>query len=167
VYHIELRQFPHNMCRFNLTEQELLATVTAPWAREQWIELGERKWSPHQAKLTVLEGPELALDQLKMSRGWRNAQRQSEDVTERVLEAAKQAGEATVAVAAGGPGVLATGSSAPRDASESGLLSLLGPDPAALLQAWRLVVERRPELSPSKSLELAEETLTSLERNQS
>jgi hypothetical protein len=102
-----------------------------------------------------------------MSRGWRNAQRQSEDVTERVLEAAKQAGEATVAVAAGGPGVLATGSSAPRDASESGLLSLLGPDPAALLQAWRLVVERRPELSPSKSLELAEETLTSLERNQS
>ena len=57
MYHIELRQFPHNMCRFNLTEQELLATVTAPWAREQWIELGERKWSPHQAKLTVLEGP--------------------------------------------------------------------------------------------------------------
>ncbi len=166
MYHIELRQFPHNMCRFNLSEQELLATVTAPWAREQWIELGERKWSPHQAKLTVLEGPELALDQLKMSRGWRNAQRQSEDVTERVLAAAKQAAEATVAAVVGDPGGLATGSSAPRDASETGLLSLLGPDPAALLQAWRLVVERRPELSPSESLELAEETLTSLERNQ-
>jgi hypothetical protein len=167
VYHIELRQFPHNMCRFNLTEQELLATVTAPWAREQWIELGERKWSPHQAKLTVLEGPELALDQLKMGRGWRNAQHQSEDVTERVLAAAKQAAEATVAAVVGDTGVLATGSSVPRDASETGFLSLLGPDPAALLQAWRLVVERRPELSPSKSLELAEETLTSLERNQS
>jgi hypothetical protein len=167
VYHIELRQFPHNMCRFNLTEQELLATVVTPWAREQWIELGERKWSPHQAKLTVLEGPELALDQLKMSRGWRNAQRQSEDVTERVLAAAKQAAEATVAAVVGDTGVLATGSSAPRDASETGFLSLLGPDPAALLQAWRLVVERRPELSPSESLELAEETLTSLERNQS
>ncbi len=166
MYHIELRQFPHNMCRFNLSEQELLATVTAPWAREQWIELGERKWSPHQAKLTVLEGPELALDQLKMSRGWRNAQRQSEDVTERVLAAAKQAAEATVAAVVGDPGGLATGSSAPRDASETGLLSLLGPDPAALLQAWRLVAERRPELSPSESLELAEETLTSLERNQ-
>jgi hypothetical protein len=164
VYHIELRQFPHNMCRFNLTEQELLATVVTPWAREQWIELGERKWSPHQAKLTVLEGPELALDQLKMSRGWRNAQRQSEDVTERVLAAAKQAAEATVA-ASMGDGV--TGSSAPRDAFETRLLPLLGSDPAALLQAWRLVVERRPELSPSESLELAEETLTSLERNQS
>jgi hypothetical protein len=164
VYHIELRQFPHNMCRFNLTEQELLATVTAPWAREQWIELGERKWSPHQAKLTVLEGPELALDQLKMSRGWRNAQRQSEDVTERVLAAAKQAGDSSVTTVVTG---LAAGSSAPRDASETGLLSLLGSDPAALLQAWRLVAERRPELSPSESLELAEETLTSLERNQS
>jgi hypothetical protein len=168
VYHIELRQFPHNMCRFNLTEQELLATVTAPWAREQWIELGERKWSPHQAKLTVLEGPELALDQLKMSRGWRNAQRQSEDVTERVLAAAKQAGDSSgTAVVAG----LAAESFALGDASATGtdtaLLSLLGPDPAALLQAWRLVAERRPELSPSESLELAEETLTSLEPNQS
>jgi hypothetical protein len=167
VYHIELRQFPHNMCRFNLTEQELLATVTAPWAREQWIELGERKWSPHQAKLTVLEGPELALDQLKMSRGWRNAQRQSEDVTERVLAAAKQAGDSSDTTVVAG---LAAGSSAPRDASATGpdtaLLSLLGPDPAALLQAWRLVAERRPELSPSESLELAEETLTSLEQNQ-
>jgi hypothetical protein len=176
VYHLELRQFPHNMCRFNLTEQELLATVVMPWVREQWIDLGERKWSPHQAKLTVLAGPELALDQLKMGRGWRNAQRQSEDVTERVLAAAKQAadiapvappteiGDVTPGAVAGGPAI---GSSSPRGASDAGLLPLLGPDPAALLQAWRLVVERRPELSPSESLELAEETLTSLERNQS
>ncbi len=100
MYHVELRQFPHNTCRFNLTEQELLATVVGPWAREQWIEIGERKWSPHLARLTVLEGPQIPVGQLSMGRGWGNAQRQGEDVTERVIARAKQAD----GVAAGGGG---------------------------------------------------------------
>ena len=165
MYHIELRQFPHNMCRFNLSEQELLAPYRAVGARAV-DRAGRTQVEPAPGQTDGARGTRAGLDQLKMSRGWRNAQRQSEDVTERVLAAAKQAAEATVAAVVGDPGGLATGSSAPRDASETGLLSLLGPDPAALLQAWRLVVERRPELSPSESLELAEETLTSLERNQ-
>jgi hypothetical protein len=159
MYHIELRQFPHNTCRFNLTEQELLATVVGPWAREQWIEIGERKWSPHLARLTVLEGPQIPVGQLSMGRGWVNAQRQSEDVTERVIARAKQID----GVAAGGAGDAATGpSSAPPDAR---LESLLGADPAALLAAWRLAAERRPELAPSESLALAEETLSTLDRS--
>jgi hypothetical protein len=157
MYHIELRQFPHNTCRFNLTEQELRA-VLEPWAREKFVEVGERKWSPHQAKLTILEGPRLEVQQLSMGRGWRAAQRQSEDVTERLLAQAKQAGDA-----AGAGAVSAPGSPAP---FAEQLLHLLGADPAALLQAWRLVAERRPELSPSESLALAEATLTSLERSQ-
>jgi hypothetical protein len=162
MYHVELRQFPHNTCRFNLTEQELLATVVGPWAREQWIEIGERKWSPHLARLTVLEGPQIPVGQLSMGRGWGNAQRQGEDVTERVIARAKQAD----GVAAGGAGGAATGpSSAPRDAPDARLGSLLGADPAALLAAWRLTVERRPELAPSESLALAEETLSSLDRS--
>ena len=74
MFHIELRQFPHNVCRFNLSEQEL-RTLVGPWAREQWIELGGRKWSPHQARLTVLNGPRLTVQELSMGRGWRNAQR--------------------------------------------------------------------------------------------
>jgi hypothetical protein len=72
MYHLELRQFPHNTCRFNLTEQELRA-VLGPWAREKFVEVGERKWSPHQAKLTILEGPRLEVQQLAMGRGWRAA----------------------------------------------------------------------------------------------
>ena len=39
----------------------------------------------------------------------------------------------------------------------------LGDDPAALLQAWRLAAERRPELAPSEALALAETTLQSLD----
>ena len=69
MYHLELRQFPHNMCRFNLTEEELHALVVEAWTREQWIELGDRKWSPQQAKLTILEGPRIPMEQLTMGRG--------------------------------------------------------------------------------------------------
>jgi len=166
VYHLELRQSFHNFNHFNVDEEELRALV-GPWAREQVIELGERKWSPHQAKLRILEGPHLPIEELSMGRGWRTAERKSKDVTQRVLAAAKQADGALVVAAAGdAAGDAATGSSAPREASEARLLPLLGPDPEALLQAWRLVAERRPELSPSESLALAEETLTSLERSQ-
>jgi hypothetical protein len=155
MYHLELRQFPHNTCRFNLTEQELRA-VLEPWVREKFVEVGERKWSPHQAKLTILEGPRLEVQQLSMGRGWRAAQRQSEDVTERLLAQAKQADDATAGV----------GDAAPAGGFAEQLLPLLGADPVALLQAWRLIAERRPELSPSESLALAEATLTSLERSQ-
>jgi hypothetical protein len=138
VFHLELRQFPHNACAFNLTEAEL-SQILEPWSRDQWIELGERKWSPHQARLTVLEGPHLPVEDLAMGRGWRNAQHHSEDVTERVIARAQGADE------------------------DVELQPLLGSDPTALLQAWRLAAERRPELSPSESLALAESTLHSLD----
>jgi hypothetical protein len=161
VFHIELRQFPHNACKFNLTEMEM-REIVEPWSRDAWIEVGERKWSPHQARLTVLEGPHLAVEDLAMGRGWRNAQHQSQDVTEGVIAEAlaeSSAGEAQATSTENGPagGDL---TSASRDAD---LRPLLGPDPTALLQAWRLASERRPELSPSESLALAERTLRSLD----
>ncbi len=90
MFHIELRQFPHSAWSFNLSEAELRAVVV-PWAREQWVEVGERKWNPHEAKLTILEGPKLETQQLSMGRGWRAAQRRSEDITERVLTTVTQA----------------------------------------------------------------------------
>jgi hypothetical protein len=92
MYHLELRQFPHNLCRFNLTEQQLRAVVE-PWAAEKVVDIGERKWSPHQAKLTILEGPQLAVAELSMGRGWRAAQRQSANVTERIMGLAQEAAE--------------------------------------------------------------------------
>lgn len=157
VYHVELRQFPHNMCRFNLSEQELLDTIVRAWAEEKWIEFGERKWNPHQARLTVLEGPHMAVEELAIGRGWRNAQRQSEDVTERVLERAREQAQRTRQDAQAG----AMG--APGADADAQLLALLGADPAALLASWRLTAERRPELTPSEALALAEATLRSLD----
>jgi hypothetical protein len=157
VYHLQLRQFPHNLSHFNLTADEL-RVITQPWARGEWVEVGERKWTPHQAKLTILEGPRLEMEQLSMSRGWRNAQRQSEDVTELVLQAAKQAGEAPAAAAAlraSEEGLVA----APPEDQE--LRSLLGEDPEALLAAWREVTADRPARSPSERLALAEAAVRS------
>jgi hypothetical protein len=164
VYHIELRQFPHNLCRFNLTEQELYATIVEPWAREQWIELGERKWSPHQAKLTVLEGTCLPVDQLSMGRGWRNAQRKGREVTELVLATAK-AGINAGAQAA--PAAVTTASQAHEEgllADSFGLelLAQLAAGPVSLRRAWELAVTRHPDRGVGNSLALAERAVASL-----
>jgi hypothetical protein len=91
VFHVELRQFPHNFCRFNLSERELRATVLDAWVRREPVELGERRWDPRQASLIVIEAPRLPLQELSMGRGWRNAERRGSDVTERVLALARAA----------------------------------------------------------------------------
>ncbi len=174
MFHVELRQFPHNACKFNLTEAEV-GEIVEPWSREEWIEVGERKWSPHQARLTVLEGPHLAVEDLAMGRGWRNAQHRSRDVTEHVIAQALASSSAASAIAGPIAAPSAAGTSAAlaengaRGASlapaspDIELHPLLGADPGALLQAWRLTARRRPELSPSESLALAESTLRSLD----
>jgi hypothetical protein len=176
MYHVELHQFPHNMSRFNLTDAELGAIVQ-PWVREQVVDFGERKWSPHQARLTILDGPRIPLEQLTMGRGWRAAQRQGEDVTERVLAAAREA------LAAATPPALTPNASArlpaetlasasPRQPADGApladplalgvqLASLLGEDPGRLLAAWKEVAARSSGLAPSESLALAERQLRS------
>jgi hypothetical protein len=155
MYHVELRQFPHHFCRFNLTERELRETILDAWARGDWIDVGERKWSPHQANLTVLEGPQLPVDQLSMGRGWRNAVRGGEDVTERVILAARDTG--------GGPKspehAPSTAMADRELAAESlavELLTLLGEDPVSLMRGWQLALERHPDRTPSECLALAE-----------
>ncbi|HWY18155.1 MAG TPA: hypothetical protein VNY27_05530 [Solirubrobacteraceae bacterium] len=162
MFHLELRQFPHSACAFNLGEAEL-SQIVEPWAREQWIEVGERKWSPHQARLTVLEGPHLAVQELAMGRGWRNAQHRSQDVTERVIARARASAPAAPLPAAPTSDVAIAAPAL----SDAELSSLLGPDPTSLLQAWRLAAKCRPELSPSESLALAESTLSALDSSPS
>jgi hypothetical protein len=175
VYHLELRQFPHNVCRFNLSEQQLREIVD-PWTRDPWVEVGERRWRPETAKLTVLEGPQIPLDQLSMGRGWRVVQRNGKDVTERVLAAAKQAAAAAAQAAPPhAPLQQATTQQAPprqtppdaaliADSLGLELLALLGDQPAPLSQAWALAAARFPERSPSESLAIAEGAVASLLR---
>jgi hypothetical protein len=158
VYHIELRQFPHNLCHFNLDDGALGAIVKA-WTTEPFVEVEGRKWNPNQAKLKILEGPEIPLDQLTMGRGWRVAERQGEDVSKRVLGAATQAARA---------GTQGASQQAPSDSALEAdslgleLLSLLADGPAPLYYAWRLAAKRFPERSPGECLLLAETAVGSL-----
>jgi hypothetical protein len=160
MYHVELRQFPHNMCRFNLTDAEL-GSIVEPWVRQQLVEFGERKWHPQQAKITILEGPQMPLEQLTMGRGWRAVQRNSQDVTDAVLASAR----AALAAPAAAPSASSQpdAESALADPLALGVLtdlrsvaSLLGEDPGRLLAAWRAVAARSTGLSPSEALALAE-----------
>jgi hypothetical protein len=108
VFHVELRQFPHQTRSFNLTREELDARILGPWA-SGGVELDDRRWTPERARLTIYEGPELSGDQLGMGRGWANVTREGEDVTARLLAevahpppVAELKGE-VVARVAGGP----------------------------------------------------------------
>ena len=170
MYHVELRQFPHNFCRFNLSEGELAALVV-PWSRGEVLDAGERKWSPQVAKIKILEGPELELQELSMGRGWRHAERRSQDVTDRVLAAVPAASRAGLSPAA----PPAARAPATGEVSEAGagagsgladpLAALvqigarLGPEAPRLLAAWRAAAAADPSLSPSGALAAAEESL--------
>ncbi|HEX4114590.1 MAG TPA: hypothetical protein VHY18_01800 [Solirubrobacteraceae bacterium] len=161
MYHVELRQFPHNFCRFNLTEAELLEAVLDGWARGEWIEFGERKWNPQQAKLIVLEGPHIPLDQLSMGRGWRIAEREGKDVTEQLLEATRSvsvstAGSAMTSGPARSHATPASGLDPTLTSLAAELLEMLGKDPMPLMQAWQLALEGHPDRTPSECLALAE-----------
>ena len=68
MYHLELRQFPRNLCRYNLSTQELRAILDA-WAREERVELGERSWDPRRARITIIDGPRVPNELLTMPGG--------------------------------------------------------------------------------------------------
>jgi hypothetical protein len=85
VFHVELRQFPHQARAFNLTREQLDARIVRPWVSDGGVELEDRRWSAERAKLTIYEGPELPPDQLGLGRGWANVTRAGKDVTSQVL----------------------------------------------------------------------------------
>jgi hypothetical protein len=85
VFHVELRQFPHQARAFNLSREQLDARILGPWTSGHAIELDDRRWSPDRAKLTIYEGPPLAPEDLGLGRGWGNVTRAGEDVTARLL----------------------------------------------------------------------------------
>lgn len=90
MYHVELRQFPRNLNRFNLSGPQVGA-ILVRWAQREQVEVNGQNWDPKQATITVLEGPEIPVHRLSLGRGWPLAERQGEDVTARVLEEARRA----------------------------------------------------------------------------
>ncbi len=161
-YHLEMRQFPRNFTRFNLTGPEI-GTVALTWAQERMLTIDGEKWSPAEATMIIIEGPAIPIERLSMGRGWPTALREGEDVTERVLSEARQAIREPQAAAAAAPpvpnGVPSSGADPLALGVELG--GLLGSEPGRLLAAWRAVAARSSGLAPSESLALAERELAS------
>jgi hypothetical protein len=165
TYHLELRQFPRNFNRFNLTGPEI-GSVAMTWVQERILDMGDQRWSPVEASMTIIEGPEIPVGRLSMGRGWPTARREGEEVTERVLAEARRAlremGESSAPVAQAAPAPSPNGAHV-GDPLALGveLGGLLGADPMGLLAAWRAVAARSSGLTPSESLALAERELAS------
>jgi hypothetical protein len=109
AFHIEVATGRQHARSFNLTEEELGRTVLDPWLSGRPILLGDRKWKrDEETVLRILEGPELAVQDLAFSQGWANAQRGATDVTATLLEAATegrrgQRGPATLVIRSDSP----------------------------------------------------------------
>lgn len=87
-FHVELRTGINHARSFNLSHEQLLAQVIAPWMEDLMIELGEQEWLPSESQLKILEGPHLGGPDLAFGQGWANAERASENVTKRELASA-------------------------------------------------------------------------------
>ena len=88
AFHVELSSGIKHARSFNLSREQLMAGVIAPWLEDLPVELGEQEWQPAESKLKILEGPHLDGPDLAFGQGWSNAERASEEVTERELAAA-------------------------------------------------------------------------------
>jgi hypothetical protein len=91
AFHVEVRTDMRHARAFNLSDEELRRAVLDPWLSQRQISLGDRKWDPEESELRVLEGPDLSNPELSFGQGWANAERSSENVTQRVLGATKEA----------------------------------------------------------------------------
>ncbi len=53
---MELRHFPRNVCHFNMGAEELQSAILEPWVADRMFDLGDLRWDPRQARLTVSRG---------------------------------------------------------------------------------------------------------------
>jgi hypothetical protein len=150
MYHLELNEYPHLARVHNVNEQRLHDEVVTPFVRGQIFEFAEHKWIPQRMKLTIIEGPEIPLNQLGLGRGWNTAVRRGEDVTAAVLSAAR----ATQMLADGLP---------PRAPGLEGeILERCAQEPLSLLGVWRLADVEGPDASAGARLVLAENAVSEL-----
>ncbi|MGI8903769.1 MAG: hypothetical protein ACR2IP_08990 [Solirubrobacteraceae bacterium] len=151
MFHVELRRFPHQARAFNLSGEELQAKIAGPWVAGETVDWGEREWTPGRARLTIYEGPKLQTDELGMGRGWANATRAGEEVTERVLAQAENAAGRT-----------REWSGSTVEELRQAILAGCAGARLGVPEALRLAGERHPGLRVSDRLALAERAVWEL-----
>jgi hypothetical protein len=139
VFHVELRQFPHQARAFNLSREELDARILRPWVTGAAIDLQDRRWTSDKAKLTVIDGAELRPDEIGMGRGWSNATKSGQDVTATLLDEVRHAQQA------------------PADELKEAIVAACAGSPIALAQVVAVAAAREPQRRPSELLGAAEQ----------
>lgn len=145
MFHVELRQFPNVARAFNLSREELDRRFARPWATGIEVEHDERRWSPAKARLVIYEGPELALEELGLGRGWATVGKTGHEVTETVLAEAGRGAE--------GRATLEVVKAAVRGAARH---------PITLPEVIALVAADYPGWRPSEQLSMAEQAVWEL-----
>jgi hypothetical protein len=145
MFHVELRQFPHVARAFNLTREQLDGRILHPWVTGAPIKLQDRTWSAQKAKLTVVEGPELAPGEIGLGRGWGNAAKDGEEVTAAIVaEAERQVG------------------ASPADELKHEIVAASASSPLTLDTVVELIGRRNPQRRPSEMLAVAEQAVWEL-----
>jgi hypothetical protein len=154
MYHVELREFPHNTHAYNLDATRLRATILDPFARGEIFQLGGRQWVPQRTKLTILEGEQLPLHALSMGRGWNNARRKAKDVTADILATLESPPAATTATAPAPAGR--------EDAVIRDILARTAMGPLSLAAIWDRAEIAAPDASSGEWLTLAQAAVAKL-----
>ncbi|MGA8746250.1 MAG: hypothetical protein WB507_10340 [Solirubrobacterales bacterium] len=84
-FHVEISAGFHRARVFNLSREDLTTKVLEPWLGDRKIPMGDREWEPRKSSMKILEGPQMAPQELSFGQGWSNAERVSENVTHSVL----------------------------------------------------------------------------------
>jgi hypothetical protein len=153
MYHVELREFPHNTHAYNLDAPRLQTEIVGHWVRGEIFNFAERDWIPQRTELKILEGPELPLNQMGLGRGWTNAEKRGKDVTAQVLGAARATLSASADASARSPEL------------EHDILERLALGPVSLAGVWRLAQSTAPDATPGDRLATAERALNQLLRD--
>ncbi len=90
MFHVEMRSGIQLVREFNLSEQRLWLEFLAPLMADREFVVAGHEFTPRKTRMKVYEGPELRSDQLGLGRAWQNVERTSQDVTERVLQRARE-----------------------------------------------------------------------------
>jgi hypothetical protein len=97
VFHVEFRSGHFRSSRlFNLDQRELASRVVEPWRNGATIEIEARQWPLAETAITIIEAPRLRPEQLSLGRGWSEATRAGEDVTDHWLAAGREPSAAAV-----------------------------------------------------------------------
>jgi hypothetical protein len=152
VFHVELKQGFNVARRFNLSRAELEQLILVPWSARNDIELDDRVWLPARSKLKILQGPVIDSRDRGMGRGWTNAERAGEYVTDEVLGTLTTAGT-TAAPGGGDPAV---------EAFKQEVVDACGKSPLTLGAVAAMAGARNERLRVSEQLALAERAVWEL-----